>query len=64
MQPPFEYLLTKRINNAKFLLAATDKSFSDIAYNSGFSSQTYMTYVFKKKTSCTPMQYKKKMAGL
>ena len=64
MQPSFEYLLTKRINNAKFLLTATDKSFSDIAYNSGFSSQTYMTYVFKKKTSCTPMQYKKKMAGL
>lgn len=63
-QTPHEYLLTKRINNAKFLLAATDKSFSDIAYSSGFSSQTYMTYVFKKKTSCTPMQYKKKMAGL
>ena len=60
-QTPHEYLLTKRINNAKLLLTATDKTFSEIAYDSGFSSQTYMTYVFKKKTSYTPMQYKKKM---
>lgn len=63
-QTPHEYLLTKRLNNVKFLLTATDKSFSDIAYDSGFSSQAYMTYVFKKETSCTPMQYKKKMSGL
>ena len=61
-QTPHTYLLEKRINNVKFLLTTTDKSFSDIAYDSGFSSQTYMTYVFKKETSYTPMQYKKKMA--
>ncbi len=58
-QTPHEYLLSKRINNAKFLLTVTDKSFSDIAYDCGFSSQTYMTYVFKKRLSLTPTQYKK-----
>lgn len=62
-QTPHEYLLSKRINNAKFLLTATDKNFSDIAYACGFSSQAYMTYVFKKKMSLTPMQYKKKLTN-
>lgn len=63
-QTPHDYLLTKRINNVKLLLTATDKAFSEIAYDSGFSSQTYMTYVFKNKTSYTPMQYKKKMTSM
>lgn len=59
-QTPHDYLQTKRINNVKFLLTATDKSFSEIAHSSGFASQAYMTYVFKKKMNCTPMQYKKR----
>ena len=60
-QTPHEYLLSKRINNVKFLLNTTDKSFSEISSDCGFSSQAYMTYVFKKKMSCTPMQYKRKL---
>lgn len=63
-QTPHEYLLSKRLNNAKFLLTVTDKTFSDIAYDCGFSSQTYMTYVFKKKMSLTPTQYKKELAQI
>lgn len=58
-QTPHGYLISRRIDNVKFLLTMTDKSFSEIASDSGFSSQAYMTYVFKKKMSCTPMQYKK-----
>ncbi len=60
-QTPHEYLISKRISNVKFLLTTTDKSFSEIASACGFSSQAYMTYVFKKKMHCTPMQYKKKL---
>ena len=63
-QTPHEYLLSTRINNVKFLLTMTDKSFSEIAYECGFSSQAYMTYVFKRKTSLTPMQYKKMINNL
>ena len=62
-QTPHEYILSKRINNVKFLLTATDKSFSDIAYDCGFSSHAYMTYAFKKRMSLTPMQYKKKLTN-
>lgn len=60
-QTPHDYLLSKRISSVKFLLTATDKSFSEIASDCGFSSQSYMTYVFKKKMSCTPTQYKKQL---
>ncbi len=63
-QTPHEYLISKRISNVKFLLTTTDKSFSEIASDCGFSSQAYMTYVFKKKMHCTPMQYKKKLNNL
>lgn len=62
-ETPHEYLISKRINNVKFLLTATDKAFSEIASDSGFTSQAYMTYVFKKKMNCTPMQYKKSLTS-
>ena len=60
-ETPHEYLISKRISNVKFLLTTTDKAFSEIASSSGFASQAYMTYVFKKKMNCTPMQYKKRL---
>lgn len=63
-QTPHGYLTSKRISAVKFLLTATDKSFSDIAADCGFSSQSYMTYVFKRELSCTPMQYKKQLSNL
>ncbi len=63
-QTPHGYLLSKRISAVKFLLTTTNKSFSQIALDCGFSSQSYMTYVFKRETSCTPMQYKKQMSLL
>ena len=63
-QTPHSYLLSKRISAVKFLLTTTDKSFSDIATDCGFSSQSYMTYVFKREMSCTPMQYKKQLNNL
>ncbi len=63
-QTPHGYLLSKRISAVKFLLATTDKPFSEIALDCGFSSQSYMAYVFKRETACTPMQYKKQLSLL
>lgn len=63
-QTPHGYLLTKRISAVKFLLATTDKPMSEIALDCGFSSQSYMAYVFKQKTAYTPMQYKKQISLL
>ncbi len=58
VQTPYEYFISKRISIVKFLLNTIDKSFSEIASDCGFTSQAYMTYVFKKK--CRAHQCSKK----
>ncbi|MBQ7335464.1 MAG: helix-turn-helix transcriptional regulator [Clostridia bacterium] len=56
---PQQYLLELRIRRAKYLLAQSEKSLSEIAYECGFSSQAYFTEQFKKFTYTTPGQYRK-----
>lgn len=57
---PHKYLLELRINKAKKLLDSTAKSLLSIADESGFESQAYFCYVFKKETGMTPKEYRKK----
>lgn len=55
---PFEYLLDLKINKAKHLLRFKDDTIAHICELSGFTSCSYFTQVFKKKTGLTPSQYK------
>ena len=57
------YLLKKRIEYAKKLLATTDFELTKIAIQSGFSSQSYFNYVFKRKTNYSPKQYRTLIAS-
>ena len=57
---PIDYLLNKRIEVSKELLATADYSMEEIALSVGFNSQSYFNQVFKKKTKMTPTQYRKK----
>ncbi len=57
---PQQYLLGVRIRHAKYLLAQTGKSLSEIAYECGFSSQAYFSEQFKKATYTTPGAYRKR----
>ena len=57
---PHKYLLNMRINKAKILLDSSDKSLISIAEESGFESQSYFCYVFKRETGMTPKEYRKK----
>ncbi len=54
-----DFLTRCRIEEAKSLLRATDRSISDIAVESGFDSFSYFSTVFKKVTGLTPVQYRK-----
>jgi AraC-like DNA-binding protein len=56
---PQQYLLDVRIRNAKYLLAQSEKTLCEIAYECGFSSQAYFTEQFKRATYTTPGQYRK-----
>lgn len=57
---PYDYLLSKKLDAAKKLLLTTNMPLSAIALQSGFSSQSYFGYVFKRELGITPLSYRKK----
>ena len=54
-----QYLNFVRVCKAEKMLLSTDKSISEIAYESGFSSVSYFNRTFKKHKFTTPSSYKK-----
>ena len=56
---PIEYLNGVRIDRSRHLLESTDHPISMIASFSGFSSPSYFSQIFKRKTGYTPIQYRK-----
>jgi AraC-like DNA-binding protein len=53
-----DYILTVRLQKAKYLLLNEDLSISEISYKVGFSSQAYFATVFKSKFGVTPKAFK------
>lgn len=53
-----EYLLERRISEAKKLLKNKSLKSSEIAVMVGYQSNTYFTTVFKKHTGMTPTEYR------
>ncbi len=58
-QTPQRYLLQLRIRRAKDLLIRSDRTLAQIAYECGFSSQSYFNLQFRNQTGTTPGQYRK-----
>ena len=56
---PINYMISKRIEESKYLLAETDLSLSQIAQLLGFSSLSYFSQVFRRTQSVSPMEYRK-----
>jgi AraC-like DNA-binding protein len=56
--PPGRWLLTRRLDQAEFLLYGSDKSVADIADECGFESQTHFNRVFKQRFGAAPLQYR------
>ena len=55
------YVEEQRLKKAINLLTTTNYSLTQIAYESGFSSQSYFSYVFKRKMKVTPREYVKEI---
>jgi len=55
------HLNSVRLRNAEHDLISTDKSITEIAYDSGFSSTSYFISMFSKHKSMTPQNYRKKV---
>lgn len=56
-----EYLAHCRIRHARDMLGTTDKSVTDIAFDTGFNSLSHFFRVFKKITGTTPQEFRKKI---
>ncbi|MBQ4630931.1 MAG: helix-turn-helix transcriptional regulator [Clostridia bacterium] len=56
---PYDYLVNRRIENAKILMCYLDYSVAEACYEVGFNDYSSFITVFKKKTGMTPHVYKK-----
>jgi AraC family transcriptional regulator len=57
-QSPHRFLLSRRIDKARQLLADRNRTISDIALECGFSSQSHMTSAFRRMRAGTPASYR------
>ena len=55
---PINYMISRRLEESKYLLAETDLSLSQIAQLLGFSSLSYFSQVFHRTQEITPMEYR------
>ncbi len=60
-KPLHKYIEDLRIEQATNLLITTEMTLTQIAYECGFSSQSYFSYAFKHHTGMTPRTYAKKV---
>lgn len=56
---PINYLISRRIEESRFLLRETDHSLSLIAQMLGFSSLSYFSQCFRRVEGINPMQYRR-----
>lgn len=54
-----KYIIDMRLGMVKKLLLTTNKPLSEIAYCSGFNSQSHMNVMFRSVFGLTPLEYKK-----
>lgn len=59
-----EIIETRKLTEAKNLLASTDKSVSEISFELGYNEKSYFSNVFKKKTGQTPTEFREEMRTL
>ena len=54
---PHQYILQRRIDQAKYLLEQTELSIAEIAFRVGFCDQSHLTRCFKRLLGMTPKQF-------
>lgn len=57
-QRPLNYTHEKKIERAQYLIATTDKTFLEIALDTGFSNLPHFSKIFKQIVSLTPGEYR------
>ena len=60
-QTPFDFLLHYRIQQSLPLLCRPELTITEIATTVGFSGASYYSEFFRKYTSCSPTEYRKRI---
>jgi AraC family transcriptional regulator len=60
-EPPHRYVMQRRIERAKVLLAVARLSVAEVAYQVGFSNQSHFTMQFRKAVGITPKQFREQV---
>lgn len=55
-----QYIISTRLQKAKYYLQHEDFSISEVAFKTGFSSSTYFSTAFKASFGCTPSEFRSK----
>ena len=58
---PYQYLMDKRLDQAKYLLSSTKGAIASVGYELGFNDQAHFTRAFKKQFGLTPGQFQKQV---
>lgn len=61
---PNEYITKCKLDKARKLLTRTSLSVSEISSKCGFENAPYFSYIFRKNTSFTPLEFRKKHSYL
>ena len=56
---PINYLISVRLDEAKYLLVETSQRITVISLSIGFNNTNHFINLFKKQTNLTPLQYRK-----
>ncbi|MEM7644316.1 MAG: helix-turn-helix transcriptional regulator, partial [Pseudomonadota bacterium] len=62
-QAPHQYLIDRRIARVKELLIAGEDGLVEIAYATGFSSQSHMTSTFRRRVGVAPGRWRAAIRG-
>jgi len=58
--PPHRYLLTRRLQKARDLLAATQMSVAEIAVATGFCDQSHLCHFFRRNLGMSPNAFRRR----
>ncbi|MDK4716035.1 AraC family transcriptional regulator [Rhizobium sp. CNPSo 4039] len=56
---PYDYVLLRRVEAAKFLIATTQEPLSQIAQACGLSDQAHLSKIFKRVVGMTPLRWRR-----
>ena len=62
-ETPHRYLLTRRIERARYLLRTTDMQVAEVCLAVGFNSVGSFTTTFRRHAGVSPMEYRRENGG-